>query len=67
MGNEVWVIVGLLIVGAIIGILMLRRISTSPVTSDHDETTTPTLHEQRQLEDGMMHDGLGLHHRYPRH
>lgn len=67
MGNEVWVIVGLLLVAMAIGYLMLRRISTPPVTSDHSKTTTPTLHQQRQLEDDLLHDGMGLRHRYPRH
>lgn len=68
MGNEVLVIVGLLLVAAIVSWLILRRIAPAPINSDNNETTMPTLHEQRQFEDDMMqNDGMGLHHRYPHH
>lgn len=67
MGNEVLVIVGFILV-MLVGWLVLRKRSPSPIVKlDYDERNEPTLDEQRQLEDDMMRDGVGHHHRYPRH
>jgi len=68
MGNEVLVGVIVMVVILVIGKVLIEKYFSSPVVKrDHDETITPHIHQQHQFEDDMMHDGMGVSHRYPRH